>query len=425
MDTGRQSFEITPPPLDWPREDPLKTLRALRQELSGKGRQIFDLSMLNPDLPPPRLLLDKLLEASLNPANHRYAISRGIRKLREAFAEKYKSRFAVSLDPESEVCVTLGTKDALFQALRLLKAKASHLVLGAPAYPAHWAAARLAGFECSTFDIGGDEQRMAESLVSRLAQRPGQVVLLNFPNNPTGRVVSRDFYRSLLPAARKYGAFVINDFVYGEMGFAADDPPSLLSVEGFRSLSAETYSLSKAYSVPGWRVGALVGNAELVHGVSRLKSHVDYGLFLPVQMAAAAALTSRQELVRSIVDSYKQRCRLVYAGLKRLGWQVEMPAAGASVWVRMPEALQQKLRLGMPESESLSVKLAGLLLLHTGMVVMPGCLFGRSFDGFLRLAMVLPAEDLREVLRRLGDFMGNNLQAFSQCCVEARAGGVE
>lgn len=396
MNTAPQWLENHAAAPLWLGQDALAGLRALRQELAAQGRAIFDVSMLNPDIPPPRQLLDKLMEGSLNPENHKYAVSRGVRKLREAFGHKYERRFAARLDAESQICVTAGTKDALLNALTVLRASARELLIGAPSYPAHLAAARLAGFACHYFDLCADEDQMLSGLAREMAEHRGAVLLLNFPNNPTGQAVTKKFYAALLPLAKRYEIFVVNDFVYGEMGFGSLEPPSLLSVEGAIQVAAEIYSLSKAYSVPGWRVGALLGNAGLVGQVSRLKSIVDYGTFLPVQLAAGAALTSSQDLVGPIVSIYHSRCQVMCAGLKRLGWETPPPMAGASLWTKLPEAIAGR----RTDNESTSVEFAKQLLFKTGIVVMPGCLFGSQFDGYVRLAMVLGCEDLRDMLER-------------------------
>lgn len=404
MNSAAPSIEMAGENLEWVFADPFSSLRQCRFEMAAAGRLVFDLSMLNPDLPPPRLLLDKLLEASLNPANHRYAVSRGIRKLRESFACKYERRFRVPLDPHSQVCVTMGTKDALLQALTVLRTVSNRLVIGAPSYPAHLSAARLAGFQCSYFELAHDEDKMLSSLRSQLDKARGQVLLLNFPNNPTGIIVSRRFYEGLLPVVKQHRVIVLNDFVYGEMCFGSLTAPSMLEVRGLLEHGAETYSLSKAYSVPGWRVGAIAGQSRLVHQVSRLKAHADYGLFLPLQMASAAALTGPAELVRPACEAYRERSQVLAAGLAKLGWELKQPSAGASIWAALPGEVLQVLDGRLPPEESRSLVYTRLLLRYAGVMFMPGAAYGAQFDNYCRVALVKPSEELREVLERLRGF---------------------
>ena len=368
-------------------------LTALKQEKAcqvERGREIIDLSMINPDLAPPRLLLDRLIEASMKPYNHRYAVARGIRKLREAFAQKYARRFSVQLDAESQICVTMGTKDALFNVLRCLTKPGASVILGTPTYPVHAAAARLAHLECCYFAIEADPLAMVRN-ISRLATESGaRVVLLNFPNNPTGQVVGAEFYKALSEVAIRLGLFVLNDFVYGEMGLKTQ-AISMLALSGAANWGAETYSLSKAYNVPGWRVGALLGNARVVSQLAELKSLVDYGVFLPIQIAAAAALQSQEDLVAPTVANYNLRLSLLLRGLTRLGWELNAPQAGCSVWAKLPSAHRALGATGFCQR----------LLREHAVVALPGEIFGSEFKAWVRFAAVMPEERIQSVLDKL------------------------
>ncbi len=376
--------------LSWLQEDKLSELQKIKQDIISRGGELFDVSMINPDIAPQRVLLDKLVEASLKPQNHRYSVSRGIRRLREAFAGKYGQRFGASIAPESDICITMGTKDAVLDSLVSLGCAGKWVLMGAPTYPAHLSAARLAGLETCFFEISVDEDLMLASIADKLRERPVCALLLNFPNNPTGVTVSREFYKALAALLRASGTFVLNDFVYGEMGFSSS-PCSLLAEESLRDQSAEVYSLSKAYSVPGWRVAALCGSQRLVRQVTRLKAHVDYGIFLPIQAASAFALSTKDDLVKPLTAQYNNRCNTLASGLRRLGWTVSAPQAGACVWGRAPSELAARGSLHLAKS----------ILLDTGVLAMPGALFGESFNEYLRFAAVIPEERIRQALDAL------------------------
>ena len=349
----------------------------------AKGQSLIDLSMINPDLEPARLLLDKLSEATINSHNHRYTVARGVRKTREAFAQKYEC-FGVNLDSDKEVCVTLGTKDALWQTLRAVAEPGEKVLVGAPTYPAYLAAIHHADLLHDVVNLQTTEEELLSSIENALATENYRAILLNFPNNPTGQMVSKHFWQKLALLVKNKNTAIINDFVYGEMGFK-EKPVSALCV-GLESAVVETYSLSKAYNVPGWRVGAACGNREIISKIARIKSQVDYGLFLPIQMAAAAALTAPRSIVELTVSTYERRAKVLVEGLSRLGWNVQMPKAGASVWAKLPE--------NTGDSVSWCAHLLGV----DGIATTPGTIFGESFSDYVRFALVVPEEKLRTVV---------------------------
>lgn len=378
----------------WLGSDILAPLNQLKLALLSSGRDIIDLSMINPDLPPPRFMLDKLLEASMNPHNHRYSVSRGIRKLRQAFAQKYEERFAVVLDPESQVCVTMGSKDAMMHTLLCVAARGDRVLLAAPTYPMHRFACCLAGLEVDTFRLSTDEQAMLGAIEERFAAQSYRVLLLNFPNNPTGQTVSRNFWHEVLQLAAAREIVVLNDFVYGEMGFGAERPVSLLRAAARDSLALESYSLSKAYSISGWRVGAALGNPAIIQRLARVKAHLDYGIFSPIQIAAAAGLCSSQDLVAPNLKEYDRRCKTLVPGLRALGWEVDDPRCGASVWARLPAA----------DRAVGSMAFISELLRTRAVLAMPGQLFGDDYDDYVRFALVDSVERIAAVLGQLADF---------------------
>lgn len=395
-----------PNALEWIDHDPLFSINKTKKDLLASGTEIFDLSMINPDMEPPRYLVDRLVEATLKSTNHRYAVSRGIRKLRAAFQYKYAQCFSVELDAETEICAVMGTKDALIHTFAAHLSAGDRILIGAPTYPLYLSSARLANLQCSFFPISADEDAMLASITAAVEDKSIRMIVLNFPNNPTGITVSEEFYHNLSRITAERGIIIFNDFVYGEMNFDASlprtkRPCSLLRVESLKDRAIECYSMSKAYSIPGWRVGAVVGRAHLIQRLSRLKSHLDYGLPLPIQHAASAGLTNNQDIISSTLQRYEARARTLVTGLSRQGWQVEVPQGGVCVWAQLPSRY----------SEETSLEFAERLVKTQGIVVTPGFLYGKAFDNFVRFALVLSQEKIVEVTHRLEGFpvIGNSI----------------
>lgn len=362
----------------------LSEIKQLKLKMAGQNRLLYDFSMINPDLSPPRFILDKLVENSIKASNHKYSASKGIKKIREAFAYKYERRFNVKLDP-ANICACFGTKDAITQTLMACLAPNQNVLVAAPTYVAYNSSIKYCRLNPYYFEISPDQNQTLQNIKSALSQHPIHAIILNFPNNPTGLCVDRDFYKKLSQICDQI--LVINDFVYGEMGFK-QTPFSALAVPELNAV--ETYSLSKAYSVPGWRVAGLLGNPRVVEKVSRLKSHLDYGLFTPLQIAASAALTANDDLVKANLEIYKRRALKLSEGLKRLGWSCEMPEAGACLWTTIP----QKITLN-------SYQYALKLLDDLGIIALPGEVFGASYHRQMRFALVLSEEQINEVLEKL------------------------
>lgn len=378
--------------------DYLRPLKLLQHQMLVEGKQVFDLSMVNPDLPPPRAVLDRLLESVTKHQNHRYAVSRGVRRLREAFVAKYATSFGISLNPDTEVCVCLGSKDATYHALKSLITPGEAVVVSSPSYPAHVSSVTLVGGTVSPWESPIDPSEAAASLDKLLSVSRARVVLLNFPSNPAGVVVSEEWWAAVADVCWRHGAAIINDFVYGEMCFSGKAGVSALMARERGVRCVEVYSLSKAYNVPGWRVGALVGDSQIVQAVARWKSHSDYGLFLPLQYAAAVALTAQNDLVRPTVMAYDRRLKVLAAGLRKLGWEVQDPEAGACLWARYPVSIIPN-EVG---AKSASVSVASEILRATGVLVTPGIVFGDLWDGFVRFSAVVTEERMREVVAALG-----------------------
>jgi len=376
----------------WLEPDAMVALNRLKRQVLAEGKLLLDFSVLNPDIPPPTWLTDKLLEYTVKTNSHRYTVSGGIRRLKEAFACKYSKRFGVSLNPECDICVCMGVKDGLQRLLQCLMPKGRGRVLvGKPCYPSYLAILRLVGFEFDFFEIGDHEDCALRSLIVKLEDGNFDGVLLNFPNNPTGLSVGRNFYRQLKPYLEKAGVWVINDFVYGEMLHNGMAACSMLAEPGMREMGVELYSLSKAYSLAGWHLGAALGNSCWLSRLSRLKAEVDWGNFLPIQEAGVQALTADCSLIDPIVSTYARRAAVLAAGLRRLNWNVCQTNAGAVIWARYPAGWG---------SEG-SVRLACRMLQKLGVLPLPGKVFGEEFDAYLRFALVLSEENIYEALNRL------------------------
>jgi alanine-synthesizing transaminase len=292
--------------------------------------------------------------------------------------------------------VCLGSKDGTFNALRVLVQQGDAVVVPSPSYPAHPPTVALAGGRAVSWEFSQDPERAAASLEQVCRQSKPAVLLLNVPTNPAGLTVSDDWWQAIGAICARYGVAILNDFVYGEMCFSGKPAESALQVAQQGVRCVEMYSLSKAYNVPGWRVGALVGDAEIVRAVARVKSNADYGLFLPLQYAAAVALTAGEDLVGATVQTYLRRVRVLTSGVQALGWEVVTPEAGACVWVRCPGSV------AVPrQSRHRSLDVTRHVLEHTGVVLTPGVVFGSQWDEWLRLAAVTNEERLREVVRAL------------------------
>ncbi len=386
MDGIQELFDI--------RDDQLLALQDSRLKLLQAGSDLIDLSMINPDLSPDRTLTDALVQSVLKPHNHRYAVSRGIRKLRSAFALKYSQRFGVKLDPHSQCVVTMGAKEATNLSLMALPARDKKVLIGTPLYPAFRAAAAMSAREVETFSITNDPASMLAEIEAKVKAGGISTCLFNFPNNPTSIMIGVEFWKRMLLLAEKYDLFLLNDFTYGEMSYRAEASSLLAQAPGSQRI-AEIYSLSKAYNVPGWRVGALLGSSELVGKIAQIKSYLDYGNFLPIQQAASVALTGANSIPTTLSLKYERRARLLVDGLKKLGWGVEMPLAGACLWAKLPARLHSH-KAGQIGRSYLA---AGELLARHGIFALPGEIFG-SFPDFIRFALVIPEERIRQLLSR-------------------------
>jgi len=340
------------------------------------GEDIIDFGMGNPDGATPKHIVDKLVEAALKPATHRYSVSRGVPRLRKAIAHWYKTRYDVDLDPETETIVTIGSKEGIAHlCLAILDSRDTVLVPN-PSYPIHIYGPVIAGAHVVSVPVHDREQFLAqlEDLIPRMVPRP-KALIVNFPSNPTTECVELPFLARLVELAREYGFHLIQDLAYADIAFDGYKPPSVLQVPG--------------YNMPGWRVGFMVGNPVLVSALARLKSYFDYGTFTPIQVASIHALEGPQECVAEICENYRSRRNVLVEGLNKLGWPVALPKATMFVWAQIPE---QYRKLG-------SLEFSKLLLTEAKVAVSPGIGFGDYGDGHVRFSLIENEERTRQALR--------------------------
>ena len=368
----------------------------LKMKLRRAGEDIVDLGMGNPDLPTPKHIVDKLCEAAQNPKNHRYSQTKGLYKLREALALWYNRKYGVELDPETEVITTIGSKEGLAHLALTLINPGDVALVPTPAYPIHPYSIIIAGGDVRSVPLLTDEgqfdsEAFFESLVKAYKEswpRP-KVLILNFPHNPTTATVELPFFEKIVDFARENNLIVIQDIAYAEISFDGYTPPSILQVKGAKEVAVEFYSLSKTYSMAGWRVGFAAGNKEIIHALYRMKSYLDYGMFQPIQIAAIIALKSDQSCVEEYRKIYERRRDVLVEGLNRIGWKVEKPKATMFVWAKIPEKFQS---MG-------SLEFAKMLLLDGKVAVSPGIGFGEYGDKYVRFALVENELRIKQAVR--------------------------
>ena len=362
----------------------------MKMSARRRGEDIIDFGMGNPDGATPKHIVDKLIEAVLKPATHRYSVSKGIPRLRRAITNWYKTRYDVDLDPETEAIVTIGSKEGIAHlCLAILDSRDTVLVPN-PSYPIHIYGPVIAGAHIVSVPVHDQEQFLAqlEELIPRMTPRP-KALIVNFPSNPTTECVELPFLARLVELAREYGFHLIHDLAYADLAFDGYKPPSVLQVPGAKDVAVEFFTMSKSYNMPGWRVGFMVGNPVLVSALARLKSYFDYGTFTPIQVASIAALEGPQECVHEICEIYRKRRDVLVEGLNKMVWPVAMPKATMFVWAQIPE---QYRKLG-------SLEFSKLLLTEAKTAVSPGIGFGDYGDGHVRFSLIENEERTRQALR--------------------------
>jgi alanine-synthesizing transaminase len=361
------------------------------------GEDIIDLGMGNPDLPPPQRVIDKLSEAANNPRNHRYSQSRGIPKLRKAIADWYERRYGVSLDPETEVTSTIGAKEAISHLAWTLVGPGDACLVPEPTYPIHSFSVALAGADVHSVPLGIDQDFFANLLEAyeRTWPRP-RLIITSFPHNPTTVCVDRAFFERLVAFAKEHDLVVVHDFAYADLCFDDYAAPSFLEIPGAKDVGIEIFSMSKSFSMPGWRIAFLVGNPGVVAALARLKSYLDYGVFQPIQIAAIIALNECEEETKYYRDVYRARRDVLIEGLARAGWHVPPPRATMFVWAQIPD----------DHRAAGSLEFAKYLLSEGKVAVSPGVGFGRAGDGFVRFALVENEHRIRQATRGIKRALG-------------------
>jgi alanine-synthesizing transaminase len=376
----------------------------------AQGRDIIDLGMGNPDTPPPPHVIKKLVEVAGDETAHGYSVSRGIAGLRRAQAAYYKRRFNVDLDPDAEVITTIGSKEGLANLVQAITGPGDVIVTPNPCYPIHAYGPVISGATVRYLAMtdGADFFDLLERAIKNQAPKP-VAVIVNFPGNPTAEVVDLDFYARLVEMCTAYGVYIISDLAYCEIYFDGNPPPSILQVPGAKDIAIEFTSMSKTYSMAGWRVGFAAGNKTLIHALTRIKSYLDYGTFTPIQAAAVAALNGPQDSIDELRALYKERRDILVKGLHAAGWPVAEPKASMFIWAKLPE---QYAELG-------SFEFAKLLLDQAEVAVAPGIGFGEYGDQYVRIALVENKHRLRQAVRNIKAFMAKDAESMKKQLREA------
>ena len=368
----------------------------LKAEARARGDDIIDFGMGNPDMPTPEHIVAKLTETVRDPRSSRYSASKGIQGLRRAQAAYYGRRFGVKLDPDTQVVVTLGSKEGFANSAQAITAPGDVILVPNPTYPIHEFGFIMSGGVIRHLPARTDSQFLVslDKAVRHSVPKPS-VLVLNYPANPTAEVANLDFYREIVAFAKKHDLIVFSDLAYAEIYFDSEPPPSILQVPGAADIALEFTTLSKTYAMPGWRIGFAVGNERLIHALTRVKSYLDYGAFTPVQVAATAALNGPQDCVGEIREIYRRRRDCLVDAMNRAGWPVPSPPATMFAWAPIPEMFAH---LG-------SLEFAKLILEKASVAVSPGVGFGEYGEGYVRIALVENEQRIRQAARNIRRFL--------------------
>jgi len=364
----------------------------LKVEARRAGLDVIDLGFGNPDIPSPDLAVEKLAEAARNTRNHRYSASRGIPKLRQALADLYQRRFGVDLDPEREVISTIGAKEGFSHLMWVLLGPGDAALVPSPSYPIHIFAPLFAGASAREIPMSTDG-----NFIDRVREawdyswpKP-RVIVLSFPHNPTTATVDLEFFQQVVDFAREHEVVVVHDNAYAELGYDGYEPPSILQAEGAKECAVELYSLTKSFSMAGWRVAFLAGNADVVQALAKLKSYLDYGTFQPIQIAATVTMNEATDVPREVQAVYQSRRDVLIDGLHRMGWDVPRPRGTMFAWAPIPEAYAE---LG-------SVEFASMLVREAQVALSPGIGFGPGGEGYVRFALIENEQRTQQAVRNL------------------------
>ena len=364
----------------------------LKVEARRQGVDVIDLGFGNPDLPSPAIAVEKLAEAARNSRNHRYSASRGIPKLREAVADLYLRRFGVALDPDREVISTIGAKEGFSHLMWVLLQPGDAALVPSPSYPIHIWGPLFAGADVREIPMGTDTDFVAsiEEAYEYSWPKP-RVIVLSFPHNPTTACVDLEFFQRVVDFAREREVVVVHDNAYAELGFDGYEPPSILQAEGAKECAVELYSMTKSFSMAGWRMAFMVGNREVVQALAKLKSYLDYGTFQPIQIAATVTLNEDPEHPREVQPIYQARRDALCDGLNRIGWEIQPPMGTMFAWAPIPE----------PYRDMGSVEFASFLVREAQVATSPGVGFGPGGDGHVRFALIENEQRIGQAVRNL------------------------
>ncbi len=373
----------------------------IKSAARAAGHDIIDFGMGNPDSQPPQHVIEKLRETLKDPKVHRYSLSRGIHGLRKAQAAYYARRFGVTLDPDSEIVVTIGSKEGLANLAQAITGPGDRFVVPDPSYPIHVWGFVIAGAEVVSIpNSTGEDFFTALKAVFDDGKRKPVALIVNYPCNPTAASANFEFYERVVDICRHYGVYILSDLAYCELYYNGNPPPSILQVKGAKDIAVEFTTVSKTYSMAGWRIGFAVGNKTLIAALTKIKSYLDYGTFLPVQVAAAAALNGPQEYVDNLRAMYKSRRDILAEGMIDAGWKVTIPDASMFLWAEIPEAYKA---IGCLEFSK-------LLLQHADVAVAPGIGFGPGGEGYVRIALVENKNRIRQAVRNIKQFLVSDPQ---------------
>jgi alanine-synthesizing transaminase len=372
------------------------TVNQIKMAARHAGKDIIDLGMGNPDLGTPEHIVEKMVEAARKPQNHRYSASMGIRKLRMAISDWYRRRFDVDIDPETEAITTIGVKEGMSHLVLVTIRPGDVVFTPSPTYPIHPFSAIIAGGDVRGIPVGPD-QDFFHNLINATRQtwpKP-KLLIICYPHNPTTATVELEFFEKIVAYAKEHDIMVIHDFAYADLVYDGYRAPSFLQAKGAKDVGVEFFSLSKSYSMAGWRVGFCVGNPEIIGALRRIKSYLDYGIFQPIQIASIIALNGPQEPVEEIRRTYQERRDALISGLNRVGWPVESPKGTMFVWARIPD---RYVHMG-------SVEFSKLLINEAQVAVSPGLGFGEYGDEYVRFALIENPMRINQAVRGIRKVM--------------------
>ncbi|RAX54187.1 alanine transaminase [Helicobacter sp. 16-1353] len=382
------------------------SINEIKLQMRQNGEDVIDFSMGNPDGATPQHIIDKLCESAQKPKNHGYSVSKGIYKLRLAVANWYKRKYNVDFNPDTEVCISMGSKEGYVHLVQAITNPGDNAIVCSPAYPIHYYAFILNGANVVNIPIKWDNEMNLdyESYFSDLKKsiqntypKP-KFVVVNFPHNPTTVVVQKDFYERLVNIAKKERFYIISDIAYAELCFDDFKTPSIFEVEGAKDVAVETYTLSKTYNMAGWRVGCVVGNPKMIGALQKIKSWIDYGMHTPTQIAATIALDGPQDCIDEIKAKYEHRAKVLIESFKNAGWELSKPKASMFIWGKIPEKYQE---MG-------SLEFCKRILQEAKVAFSPGIGFGDNGEGYVRIALIENDKRIRQAAKNIKQFFRNS-----------------